>query len=143
VSESNAWQWLRKAGVVFGDDLHLERVENMAGAGGPDVQGMLKGQPVLIELKHAALPARGSTPLRFGSPIRPSQVEWAKARVRAGGNVWYLISVGKGHAREFYLLSARKHLTNLQEGFGMDWLRYNSVLDVKSPEQVVYYCANA
>jgi hypothetical protein len=88
VRESSLWQWLKQAEKVYGDLLHMERIENSVGSGTPDVHGCLNGKQFTIELKAV----RRSKMITCG--LRESQVWWALRRKMASGNHWFLIQVG-------------------------------------------------
>lgn len=143
-TERTLWDWASQARRVFGDALHVERVENMVGAGHPDAEGCLEGVQFWLELKVAKRPARKTTKLRFGSPLRDSQVEWARKRIAAGGRVWYLIQVGSGHERQVYLIRATLDtITALYQHVNEDWLRAHDSLDDASPRGVMVTAAFA
>lgn len=136
-SESSLWQWLRGARKYFGAGLHITRIENTAGVGAPDVEGMLLGDQFQLELKIASVrPARATTKLRFGSPLRESQLEWCEARLAAGGRVGYLIQVGQGTDRSVYLIPGQLARV-LHEGVTESWCRLHNVLDEVTPAEVV------
>jgi hypothetical protein len=135
-TEHSLWQWLRKARDTFGTALRLARLENLAGAGAPDVEGCLRGAQLWLELKVAARPARKATRLRFGSPLRDSQVEWAKEQLSAGGPLGYLIQVGAGPERAIYLIHGCKYEA-LHAGVNEEWCIANNELDRTTPDRVV------
>ncbi len=93
--------------------LHMERIENMLGAGTPDVEGFVKffgtsDAPPLrgqfaIELKSSERPAKNTTPVRFKLRGREAQIEWMRKRWELGGNAFFLLQVGSGHDRILYL----------------------------------------
>lgn len=137
-TEKNGWKWLSKARDQMDLPVHIERVENIAGAGHPDVELCYMGVQNWIEQKAAHRPARPSTKLRFGSPLRDSQVEWAKKRIAAGGRVWYLIQVGAGHERQMYLVRATiETIDALFNHVTEDWCRAHDSLDDATPRGVV------
>lgn len=72
---------------------HLERVENNAAEGTPDVDYCIAGVCGKIELKFApAHPARStSIVLGKGHGLRRSQIVYAARRIRAGGLIWCAI----------------------------------------------------
>lgn len=143
-TEATLWQWTSQARRVFLGALHIERLENMVGAGHPDVEGCLEGVQFWLELKVAKRPARPTTKLRFGSPLRESQVDWAKKRIAAGGRVWYLIQVGGGPERQVYLIRATvQTIDALFQHVNEDWLRAHDRLDDASPRGVVMTAAFA
>lgn len=137
-TEKTQWQWLSNARRELGAALHMERIENMVGAGHPDVELCYAGVQAWIEQKVAKRPARKTTVLRFGSPLRDSQKEWAEKRIAAGGRVWYLIQVGSGHERQMYLIRGTLETVNqLYTHVTEDWCRAHDALDVTTPARVV------
>lgn len=143
MSEQRLWQWLRKAQVHYGDDLHMCRVENLAGAGAADVEGCLKlygeGLQFHIELKYARRPAKGG-PLRFGSPLRHSQRDWAIARLRAGGRYSFLIGVSEAR----YLVPATRGviLEMMECDVNEAWCQEHDVLDGRPAFEAVWLAVN-
>jgi hypothetical protein len=101
--EKNLWSWLSNTRKVFKADLHMNRVENSAISGMPDVEGFLvhHGQ-FWIELKSAKRPKRLDTPIRM--KFQPGQAEWLIKRSKLGGNVWMLIQVGSFGDKRLYLI---------------------------------------
>lgn len=99
--ENRLWDWLRRElrGV---EDLHMRRVENLAGEGDPDVEGCHRGCYFELELKGCDRPKNPDTQLDF--EVRQSQVLWHRRRWRAGGNVWLYVRVGIGHGVRRYLV---------------------------------------
>lgn len=104
--ESSLWQrclngikHLRKCGHAA----HFCRLENSAGEGNPDVEGVLNGDQCWIELKSNDRPKRPMTPVR--SKTRESQSIWHRERTEAGSRIhWVLIQVGEAHAAKLYLI---------------------------------------
>lgn len=141
MSESNLWKWLEKARREHGKRLHLTRQENLVMVGQPDVEGCLLGGQFWLELKHASRPARLTTKLRFGSPIKQNQIDWHRDRAEAGGVVFYLISVGSGPEREVYLIDWWRGQAMLDHGVTEAELRSWKVLDKPSPAEVVLHAA--
>jgi hypothetical protein len=84
----------------------MRRIENAVSEGDFDVDGVFLGEPFALELKVAKRPARRTTKLRFGEPIKDTQEEWGRERLEAGGAAAYLIQVGEGHAALRYLVRA-------------------------------------
>src|SRR6266550_4038988 len=72
--ESSLWKWLKQAESWLGTDLHMERIENSAGLGTPDVHGCFRGAHFTIELKSVAR----KRVIHFG--ISPYQDWWARRR---------------------------------------------------------------
>jgi hypothetical protein len=91
----------------FGVD--LQRLENAAGQGHPDVEGCICspldtiGAQVWIELKSEERPARATTPIH--PKTRESQSIWHRKRVEAGCRCnWVLLQVGEGRRGKLYLI---------------------------------------
>lgn len=142
MSEANLWKWLEKARKVLLGNLHLTRQENLVMVGQPDVEGCFEAGQFWLELKHASRPARSSTKLRFGSPIKQNQIDWHAARSEAGGTVYYLISVGSGPDRAVYLVDWWRGKDMLAYGVTETELRQWNRLDNPRPDEVVQYAAH-
>jgi hypothetical protein len=104
--EASLWQRCRTGIKVLrkcGHALHFCRIENDAGEGNPDVEGVINGDQCWIELKTNARPKRATTVIR--SKTRESQSIWHKARTEAGSRIhWVLIQVGHAHDAKLYLI---------------------------------------
>lgn len=100
--------WVRcKTGVKTlrqqGHKVDLQRVENAATSGHPDVEGCVDGGQTWIELKSCARPVRADTVIR--PKKRQSQEIWHETRSRAGCSYnWILIQVGEDKAGKLYLI---------------------------------------
>jgi hypothetical protein len=82
---------------------HFCRLENSAGEGNPDVEGVINGDQCWIELKSNLRPKRPGTVIR--SKTRESQSIWHNERTAAGSRIhWVLIQVGEAHAAKLYLI---------------------------------------
>lgn len=109
--ESALWQrcltgikHLRKCG----HGTHFCRLENSAGEGNPDVEGVINGDQCWIELKSNDRPARPNTIIR--SKTRESQSIWHRERTEAGSRIhWVLIQVGEAHAAKLYLIPGSRY----------------------------------
>jgi hypothetical protein len=99
--EVNLWTWI-KAGLKGAKGLHMRRVENRVGNGDPDMDGCYNGVYFEVELKGCNRPVRNG-PLVF--EVRDSQVAWHHKRLKAKGNTWLYIRVGKASDIRRYLLS--------------------------------------
>lgn len=85
---------------------HFCRLENSAGEGNPDVEGVVNGDQCWIELKSNDRPARATTAIR--SKTRESQSIWHRERTNAGSRIhWVLIQVGEAHAAKLYLIPGK------------------------------------
>jgi hypothetical protein len=102
--ETSLWDWLGNGRHDFGDELHMDRVENLLMGGWPDVEGCLSGSCFTIELKSKERPARESTRILAPDDIRPGQVPWLEKRWSAGGCCYMLVQVGGGHRASRYLV---------------------------------------
>lgn len=105
--ESSLWTRLSGTGVpalrARGHRVDLQRVENVAVSGHPDVEGCIDGAQVWIELKSNLRPKRAGTPIR--PKCRESQSIWHKQRAAAGCNyAWILLQVGEHHNARLYLV---------------------------------------
>ena len=102
--ESELWATLRVARVTLGPALHMNRVENWATPGTPDVEGFYEGFGFFqIELKSSMRPIRGG-PVRFSFNKREKQIAYCKKRWDMGAPCWFLLQVGHGHSRQIYLV---------------------------------------
>jgi len=78
---------------------HWDRVENIAGAGTPDLSWSWNGVEGHIELKYRLeWPVNPLTGVRIES-VTPHQRLWWRERWRAGGNIYVMVRLG-----EFYFL---------------------------------------
>lgn len=86
-----------------GHRVDVQRVENTAVSGHPDVEGCIDGGQLWIELKSCLRPKRPTTPIR--PKCRDSQLIWHERRAAAGCSVNYvLIQVGETHKARLYLI---------------------------------------
>src|ERR1019366_897591 len=109
--ESSLWTRCR-GGITRlrgrGHVAHFCRLENSAGEGNPDVEGVINGDQCWIELKSNLRPKRPGTVIR--SKTRESQSIWHKARTDAGSRIhWVLIQVGHAHGAKLYLIPGRSY----------------------------------
>lgn len=109
--ESALWGRCVRATKVLREANHrvdLQRVENCAVSGHPDVEGCIDGNQVWIELKSCMRPARPDTPIR--PKTRPSQNIWHRERSAAGSRQnWILIQVGEDHKASHYLIPGNRY----------------------------------
>ena len=108
-NESALWKWMSNAGAPPRPGLHMQRVENLLGVAGPDVEGQCgPGGHFHVELKvlyDQANVTEGKKPdysqetgrLKF----RQGQREWGRARWDAGGVTYALI---EGFRQDLYLI---------------------------------------
>jgi len=109
--ESSLWQRCLtgiKRLRACGHRAHFCRVENAAGEGHPDVEGVINGDQCWIELKSNDRPKRAGTAIR--SKTRESQSIWHRERTEAGSRIhWVLIQVGEAHAARLYLICGNRY----------------------------------
>lgn len=94
MTESNDYKTLKKNIVKLND--RINRIENTAAFGMPDVNYCAEEVECWIELKHPKEPVRKTTRL-FGSAhkISLNQKNWFKSQMDAGGNAYFLIVTDK------------------------------------------------
>jgi len=91
-----------------GHATHFCRIENDAGIGNPDVEGVINGDQCWIELKSNLRPKRPGTVIR--SKTQESQSIWHTARTAAGSRIhWVLIQVGEAHGAKLYLIPGSRY----------------------------------
>lgn len=91
--EQRLWDRLRKAAA---GKLHTERIENLVGVGRPDVDTLVEGSFVPIELKQvAAWPARGSTKVLGREGLSQVQKNWHLNWKNWGGMSMIVVGVGE------------------------------------------------
>lgn len=113
--ERNFFEQLRRNLPKVGLPLHLQRVENTAGVGTPDVNYCVGGIDGWLELK-AWERARFSG--RFTIPkLRPDQAAWLTARCRAGGRAYLLCRINK----DVVLIDGRLASALFDKDLHLDW----------------------
>lgn len=135
--ESSLWKWLRN---IDRSTVHMNRVENSACPGMPDVEGFYyncsfpdnNGQ-FWLELKHVKKPVRKSTPIRIRN-LRPQQKLWLQKRWNFGACCYLLLQVGSGPSRLIYMI-APPFLDELEKGVSREWLDGYSMLSNAWPTQ--------
>lgn len=104
--EKELWQKCRtgiKALRWAGHHVDVQRIENAATSGHPDVEGCIDGGQLWIELKSCSRPVRPDTPIR--PKKRQSQDIWHRQRTDAGCRFhWILIQVGEARDGVLYLI---------------------------------------
>lgn len=94
--EKKLWQDYDK--VMKGKDVHMTRIESHATSiGQPDVNYCINNHEGNVELKHTDSSKKGLT-------LRPSQWQWFKRRVEAGGTPWVLAWVDIPMQKPYYIL---------------------------------------
>lgn len=91
------------------EDVRLERVENMAGDGFPDVLAKPRGaEPIVCELKAALLlPIRGSTRVFGDEGLRVDQRNWLLDWDKYNGRAVILASACEGAAAMHWAIPGR------------------------------------
>ena len=92
MSESNFWRYIHKK---MAGHWTADRIENMVGAGIPDVTYCCKGTDGWLELKYMKnWPKRESTLIKVG--LEDSQYAWMRRRLRnRSKNIFVFVQVGK------------------------------------------------
>ena len=91
--EQRLWDRLRKAAA---GKLHTERIENLVGVGRPDVDTLVEGSFVPIELKQvAAWPARENTKVLGREGLSQVQKNWHLNWKNWGGMSMIVVGVGE------------------------------------------------
>ena len=89
--EQRLWDRLRKAAP---NRVHMERIENMVGVGRPDVDTLVKGNFIPIELKYVhAWPVRAKTPVLGEDGLSRAQKNWHLNWKNWGGTSIIVIGV--------------------------------------------------
>jgi hypothetical protein len=87
----------------LGHKAHFCRLENSAGEGNPDVEGVIDGAQCWIELKSCERPKRATTMIR--PKTQESQSIWHNERTAAGSRIhWVLMQVGEAQTARLYLI---------------------------------------
>lgn len=154
--ESNLWRWLSAARNELAPGLHMERVENLVGAGTPDVEGFLYCRNTLLvtspvraqfwlELKSKERPARSSTPIRFPLEKRAAQIEFMRRRWELGGNAFWLLQIGSGAERRLYLaagdLGERLKQGMSESEIAVEVATYGALSPKATPGEVILWAA--
>jgi hypothetical protein len=110
--ESSLWARLRDTAVpelVNGAHVvDLQRIENNAGAGHPDVEGCIDAQQIWVELKSELRPAKATT--KIHPKTRPAQSIWHHHRTKAGSrHHWVLLQVGEARKARLYLIPGDRY----------------------------------
>lgn len=142
--ESGLWGRLKDTGVPDligrGFKVDLQRVENAASSGHPDVEGAvctpldIISSQVWIELKSEERPKRATTPIH--PKTRESQSIWHNRRTEAGCRChWILVQVGSAHKAALYLIPG--HLYDKIEVPECELARMSVVSPDASPADVL------
>ena len=73
--------------------IHIERIENLVGAGTPDQCAIYCGRVTWMEDKVARLPKKAATRLQFNHPMEPEQCNWHLNWYQHGGASLIVIEV--------------------------------------------------
>ena len=107
--EQQLWDRMRKG--VWDPRIRLERIENAAGEGIPDVLSISAGKVRPIELKTNIRPARASTPLLGKAKgLRLSQRNWHLDWRNFGGTSLIVIGI---HGEDYYFCIDGRHADNI------------------------------
>lgn len=113
--ERNFFEQLRRNLPKLGIPLHLQRVENTATVGTPDVNYCLAGTEGWVELKAWE---RVRFTGRFTVPkLRPEQAAWLAARCAAGGRAYLLARIN----RDVVLIDGRYTPLLYDKELHLDW----------------------
>lgn len=100
--EQRLWDRLRKAAA---GSVHTERIENLVGVGRPDVDTLVAGSFVPVELKQVdGWPARSSTRVLGASGLSKEQKNWHLNWRNWGGTSLIVVGVGE----EVYAFSGER-----------------------------------
>lgn len=128
--ERYLWTWLRD-GLKLPElihTLHMQRIENSAGLGVPDLEGCWSGSSFWCELKGSNRPAKSTTDISYKLTLE--QVIWLENRWKVGGSTSLYLRVGVGQDVRRYLIpgwQAREALELRPES----WWEANTVLPLK------------
>ena len=101
-TEQKLWDRMRNR---LGAKTRLERIENIAGVGTPDVFVLVEGTTTPVELKAVIKPpARDTTRVLGDKGLNRDQRNWHLSWSQWGGISYVLIGVGP---REIYLINGR------------------------------------
>lgn len=84
--------WDRKRRALL-RAIHIERIENLVGAGTPDQCAIYCGRVTWMEDKVARLPKKAATRLQFNHPMEPEQCNWHLNWYQKGGASIIVIEV--------------------------------------------------
>ena len=100
--EQRLWDRLRKAAA---GSVHTERIENLVGVGRPDVDTLVAGSFVPVELKQVdGWPARSSTKVLGRDGLSKEQKNWHLNWRNWGGTSLIVVGVGE----EVYAFSGER-----------------------------------
>lgn len=100
-AEQKVWDAMKRAAKRHAPRAWMQRVENLAGDGMPDVYVTASiGQsgsatPSWVELKAATLPKRATTKLQMKEGVRPSQINWHLKAQTKGVRSYVLIRIAE------------------------------------------------
>lgn len=109
--EQKLWDTMKRQNKAQEKPLTLERVENAAGAGMPDVHVRARGIETWVELKVAKLPKRATTRVMGSKGLNPYQINWHLQQASFGLSSFVLL---RDDENGVYLLPGRlsKHMND-------------------------------
>lgn len=138
--EQRLWSWFRD-GVKAIPRLHLQRIENGAGLGTPDLEACWEGRQFWVELKGSDRPAKSSTPIRYKLTLE--QVLWAEERWRAGGSVYLYLRIGFGKAVRRFIIPGSMARQALEAQTEAWWERHTIIDPLHTPREALEVLAKA
>ena len=102
-AEQKVWDAMKR-GAKKVPALWLQRVENIAGDGMPDVHAAHDAIESWVELKAAKMPARSTTKLQMSEGLRQSQINWHLKAQSKGLRTYILVRI-EGMEREPMLIN--------------------------------------
>lgn len=143
--ETGLWGWLRdgidgtKGSAIVG--LHINRIENSAGNGMPDVEGCLRGDDGVGTQFWIELKVVEDTSKLKAIEFQPAQIPWLEKRWRYGGNAWLLVRIGYGPHVKHYLIRGCE-ARRFEESFTLAEIEEMSVICPKAtPRDIIYTAA--
>lgn len=110
MKEQKLWDAMRDGLLAVGGTkrVRLERIENLAGSGAPDVLALCDGVVTWCELKAVdALPLRPTTRVLGAEGLSLPQRNWHMSWHQAGGRALIIVGVGQGRDRMHFAVEGR------------------------------------
>ena len=92
-AEQKVWDSMKRASKRLCPRIWMQRIENIAGDGMPDVFISGNSRSAWVELKAAKLPKRATTKLQMTDGVRQSQINWHRKAATVGLVSYVLIRV--------------------------------------------------
>ena len=92
-SEQKLWDAMKRAAKKHAPRAWMQRVENLAGDGMPDVHASHDAIESWVELKAAKMPKRATTKLQMSEGLRASQINWHMKAQTKGLRTFILVRV--------------------------------------------------